>query len=145
VLVEGAYGFDRWKAGAGGCTLSVSVGVVTLTGALAQVIETPDLAGQTVTLSVEDPDADLSVSVGGASGTIAAGSGRRGVTLSVPSGETGDVVVTITAASATSFRRVQLETGPLATPFERRPAGLELTLTPRFDPVTGVKPCALQL
>lgn len=129
-LAEGAYGLDRWKAGAGGCTLAVSDGVVTLTGALAQIIEAPDLAGQTVTLSVEDPSADLSVSVGGASGTISAGSGRRGVTLT--SSETGNITVTIAAATETSFRRVQLEIGPLATPFERRPAGLELALCRRY-------------
>lgn len=132
VLTEGAYGFDRWKAGAGGCTLSVSDGVVTLTGAVAQIIEAPDLAGQTVTLSVEDPDADLAVSVGGASGTISAGSGRRGVTLTVPSGETGNIAVRITVAAETSFRRAQLEIGPLATPFERRPIGLELGLCRRY-------------
>jgi hypothetical protein len=48
------------------------------------VIEAPGLAGQTVSLSVEDPSGAIAVDVAGASGTISAGPGRRSVTLAVP-------------------------------------------------------------
>jgi hypothetical protein len=84
-LAAGAYGFDRWKAGAGGCTLTRAAdGTLTLDGTLVQVIEAPGLAGQTVSLSVEDPSGAIAVDVAGASGTISAGPGRRSVTLAVP-------------------------------------------------------------
>ncbi|MCW2307884.1 DUF2793 domain-containing protein [Rhodobium gokarnense] len=136
-LAAGTYGHDRWKAGAGGADYSVAAGVVTLaSGSLVQVIENPDLAGETVTVSVEDPSADIIVDVAGTGATIFAGSGRRGATVTVDGGATGDAAVTLSATSA-SFRRVQLEVGPLATPFERRPPMLEYMLCARYC-ITGV-------
>lgn len=132
-LGAGAYGFDRWKAGTGGCTVSVTSGVVTLTGPLVQVIESPDLAGAMVTVSVEDPSGDLTARVNGVSGTITAGSGRRGVTLTVPGGSTGNVALTLAPTSGSrTFARVQMERGPAPTTFERRPIGAELALCQRY-------------
>ncbi|MBB4305046.1 hypothetical protein GGD81_004114 [Rhodobium orientis] len=131
-LAAGSYGHDRWKAGAGGADYSVAAGVVTLaSGSLVQVIEDPGLAGETVTVSVDDPSADITVDVAGTGATIFAGSGRRGATVTLDAGATGEVTLSLSASGA-SFRRVQLETGALATPFERRPVGLEQMLCARY-------------
>ncbi|KMM77081.1 hypothetical protein ACP93_02670 [Xanthomonas sp. NCPPB 1128] len=117
-LAAGAYGYDRWRAGSGGCNVSVnSAGLISHTsGPLQQVIENPQGAwGQPLTLSVEDPSGSLSVSVGGATGTITAGSGRRSVTLT-PTGS-GNMTLQITATGVT-YSRPQLERGSFASPFE---------------------------
>ncbi|MGJ3264186.1 MAG: DUF2793 domain-containing protein [Salinarimonas sp.] len=142
-LAAGAYGFDRWKAGAGGATLARAwEGTLTLTGPLEQVVEAPDLRGETVTLSVEDPSAPLDVAIGvdphWASGTIAAGSGRRGVTLQVPWEAVADVTVRITAAAEATFRRVQLEVAPVPGAWERRPLAVEEALCRRYFWMAGV-------
>ncbi|HEX2552060.1 MAG TPA: DUF2793 domain-containing protein [Microvirga sp.] len=131
-LAAGAYGFDRWKGGPGGCTVTRAAdGTLTLTGALTQVVELPDLAGRTVCLSVENPTAPVSVSVAGIAGVIAAGPGRRAVALAVPSGATGDVTVTL-SGSAVSFARPLLNLGPAAAPFERLSPGATLALCQRY-------------
>lgn len=131
-LAAGEFGPDRWRAGAGGCTVSVTGGLWTLNGSLEQVIEDPGLAGLAVCVSVADPDGDLSVSVGSASGVIGAGSGRRWLRLDLAPGDSGNLTVTISAASSTSFHAPQVEAGLAATPFERRHAGLELALCQRY-------------
>ena len=132
-LAAGAYGYDRWKAGAGGCNLSInsSNGVFTHnSGSIEQVIELPVSAwGQPVTFSVENPSGTISVNVGGSSGTISAGIGRRGVTVT-PSGS-GNMVVQITAASVT-YIRPKLEIGSVATPFFGRSPALELLICKRY-------------
>jgi len=88
-LAAGTYGHDRWKADAAGASYTVSAGTITLaSGALVQVIESPRLAGIAVTLSLENPSADIGVDIAGETATITAGSGRRGVTLTIPSGST---------------------------------------------------------
>lgn len=49
-LAAGAYGHDRWKAGAGGCSFTVAGGIVShASGPLVQVIESPGLANTVVT------------------------------------------------------------------------------------------------
>ncbi|PLX39068.1 MAG: hypothetical protein C0606_00545 [Hyphomicrobiales bacterium] len=132
-LAAGEYGHDRWRASAGGASLSVSGGVVTLTsGAIEQVIEAPGLAGATITVSVENPTAAIAVDVDGVTGTIAAGSGRRGVTLTVPTGSTGDVTLKLSVSAETMFARAQFERGPHATPFEWRPEAIEWPLVQRY-------------
>lgn len=119
-LAAGSYGHDRWGAYNGGANYSVSGGVVTLaSGTLCQVIESAALAGQQVTVSVEDPTGPLTVTLGtgtsssSVTGTIAAGSGRRGVTLVVPSAVTGDLNVRL--SGAVSFKRPKVEVGGVAT------------------------------
>lgn len=131
-LAAGVYGFDRWKAGSGGCNVSLTSGVLTHTsGPLVQVIEAPNLAGKTITVSVEDPSGSVTVNVDGVTGTITAGSGRRGVSIAVPSGSTGNVTLTLTASGAT-YRRVQLEAGEAVTQWEARPVAIEMTLCLRY-------------
>lgn len=131
-LAAGVYGFDRWKAGTGGCSVSLSGGVLTHTsGPLVQVIESPRLNGELITVSVEDPSGSITVNVDGQTGTITAGSGRRGVQVTVPSGSTGNVALTLTATAVT-YKRVQLERGAAATGFEWRPAATETVLAERY-------------
>lgn len=132
-LAAGVYGYDRWKAGVGGCNLTINAtsGIYTHTsGAIQQIIENPAFAwGNPLTFSVENPSATLTVIVGNASGTITAGSGRRGVTLT-PTGS-GNMVAQITATSA-SYSRPQLELGTSATQFEYRSPAIELLLCQRY-------------
>ena len=131
-LAQGAYGYDRWKAGSGGCSIvRAADDTFTLTGPLVQVIESPGLAGALVTVSVENPTGPLTVTVEGATGTITAGSGRRGVSLTVPSAATGHVSLTLTG-SGVSFARPVLNRGPALEPFERLPPGLALAQCQRY-------------
>lgn len=133
-LAAGVYGYDRWKAGTGGCNIAINAttGVFTHTsGPLVQVIEAPRVAGQVVTFSVEDPSGPVGVNVDGVTGTISAGSGRRSLTLTVPSGSTGNVTLTVTAVGVT-YKNPQLEAGDAARSFDVRPVGLELALCQRY-------------
>lgn len=144
-LAAGVYGFDRWKAGAGGASLSLSGNTLTLTsGAIAQIMESPDLAGAQVTVSVEDlATRDLTVTLaasgsgsGSVSGDIVQGTGRCGVTLTVPATATGHVSLQIApksgGAGAPTFKKAQAEPGAFATPFEFRPAATEKVLAQRY-------------
>ena len=132
-LAAGAYGYDMWKAGPGGCNLTINTatGVFThASGPIQQIVEVPLLAwGRPLTFSVEDPTAAISVSVGGASGSISPGSGRRSVTLT-PSGS-GNMTVQWSATGAT-YSRPQLERGSAATQFDARSVADELALCQRY-------------
>ena len=138
-LAAGVYGYDRWKAGTGGCsiTINASTGAFTHTsGALQQIVEAPLVAwGLPLTISVESPSGSIAVSVGGATGTITAGSGRRGVTLT-PSGS-GNMTVQLTATNVT-YLRPKLERGGVATPFVPRAQALEVLLCQRYYQIDKV-------
>ncbi|GAB2314492.1 hypothetical protein [Stenotrophomonas geniculata] len=132
-LAAGVYGYDRWKGGVGGgnVTVNATTGAYTHTsGAWQQIVEAPQRAwGQPLTFSVEDPTGTITVNVGGTIGTIAAGSGRKGVTIT-PSGS-GNMLVQISATGVT-YARPKLERGGAATSFEQRPLTLELLLCQRY-------------
>lgn len=119
----GTKGFDRWKAGASGCTYSFSVagGVTTLTitaGSLQQVIEGANLQTGTHVLSW----------TGTAQGKIGAGSyAASGVTGAV----TGGSNLTI-EFNAGTLSLVQLEPGSTASPYQHRQIGDELALCQRY-------------
>jgi len=134
-LAAGAYGYDMWKSGSGGCNVSANLttGLITHTsGPLVQVIESPRLAGVQVTVSVEDlSGGNLSVNVDGQLGTINPGLGRRGTTVTVPIGSTGNVTLTLTGTGVT-YKNVQLERGPIATSFEVVPIGVTLSMCQRY-------------
>jgi hypothetical protein len=127
-LAAGAYGHDRWKAGASGCTytFATSENVTTLTisaGSLIQVVEGLNLLTDTYILSWQ----------GTAQGKIGAGSyGNSGVTGSV----TGGSNLNIEFGTGT-VSKVQLERGTVATPFEFRSIGQELALCQRYYQTFG--------
>lgn len=130
-LGAGAYGHDRWKAGASGCTYTFATvnGLTTITisaGSLQQVIEDKNVPAGTNTLY-------LSWS-GTAQGKIAAGSyGASGISASVTGGS--NLTVEFGTGTLTS---VQLEAGGI-TPFDRRPYGVELGLCQRYyEQLTGI-------
>lgn len=150
-LADGEYFFDRWRSV--GATSGIAVatdGTVTLGASegIEQVIEGRGsdsvgfaATGDKVTISVADPSADLTVTLldysetDSSNGTISSGSGRRSVTLMVPSLDTdGHLVVRIEDASGggATFSRVQVEHGTVATPFERRPLEPEITMASRY-------------
>lgn len=123
VLSAGAYGHDRWKAGASGCTYtfatSANVTTITITaGSLIQVIEGVNLYTDTYTLSWS----------GTAQGKIGAGSySGSGVTGSVTGGSNLNIEFNTGTLSL-----VQLEAGTVASPFERRDYGRELMMCQRY-------------
>jgi hypothetical protein len=122
-LAAGAYGHDRFKAGASGCTYTFATtnNVTTLTisaGSLQQVIEGLNLESGTYTLSW----------TGTAQGKIGAGSyGASGITGSI----TGGTNTTIEFNTGT-LSLPQLEVGSTATSFDYRPYGTELALCQRY-------------
>lgn len=126
-LSAGIFGYDRWKGGTGGCSVSrASDGTITLVGLLEQIVEASraltltgaaTLAGATLTLSVEDLTAPLQVNIGTRSATIEAGAGRRSATVTLGTSETGNVSVRLQSSGAVSFKRIKLEVGAQATPW----------------------------
>lgn len=123
VLSAGAYGHDRWKAGASGCTYTFAtvenVTTITITaGSLLQIIEGLNLFTGTHILSW----------AGTAQGKIGAGSySASGVTGTV----TGGTNLTIEFGTGT-LALVQFEQGSVATPFESRNLAQENLLCCRY-------------
>lgn len=134
-LAAGAYGFDRWKAAAGGANCTLSGYVLTLaSGEIEQIVEPAlfglsSFAAQSVSASVENPSADIVVSFGSQSATIAAGSDRRAATLTLAAGDSGNLSFKIrkAAGSGVTFGRVKLEIGSAATAW-RAPSRQETLL-----------------
>lgn len=122
-LAAGAYGHDRWKAGASGCTYTFATvnNVTTLTitaGSLIQVIEGINLYSGTYALSWS----------GTAQGKIGAGSySGSGVTGSV----TGGTNLNIEFGTGT-LSLVQFEPGTEVSPFERVDYTTQLQRCQRF-------------
>jgi hypothetical protein len=120
-LAAGAYGHDRWKAGAGGCTYTFALiaGITTLTitaGTLLQIIEGNNLPLGTNTC--------ILTWTGTAQGRFNTGSyGATGTTASVAAGTNLSIEFNTGTLSL-----AQLEKGAVATPFEQRIVGLELAL-----------------
>ena len=126
----GQYTFDRWKVTAtGGITFSTTANKTTVTipsgQTLQQVIEGLNLESGTYVLSWE----------GTAQGRINGGS--YGASGSVTAALTGGSNATIEFNTGT-VTSVQLELGTVATPFERRHVGQELTLCQRYHQLGGV-------
>ena len=139
-LASGVFGHDRWKADTSGATYTVSGFVASLTaGTIVQVIPPPlfgvaNLASTAVTVSVDTPSADLTITLGSVSGTITSGTGRKSVTLTPAAGDTGNLSFKIAKASAgtVTFGRVKAEVGTAQTPWVARTSGEEFRLAQRF-------------
>jgi hypothetical protein len=122
-LSAGAYGHDRFKAGASGCTYTFATvaNVTTLTisaGSLQQVIEGNNLLSGTHVLSW----------AGTAQGKIDGGSyAASGVTGTA----TGGTNLTVEFGTGT-LSKVQLEQGSAVSLFEMKPAGVESVLCKRY-------------
>jgi hypothetical protein len=128
-LAAGAYGHDRWKAGASGCTYTFATvaNVTTLTisaGSLIQVVEGINLETGTYCLSWS----------GTATAKIGAGSlSASGVTGSITGGTNTNIEI-----STGTVSKVQLELSPIPTTFEStRPYGMELALCQRYYEVSA--------
>ena len=134
------YGHDRWRATGSGADYSVSGYTVTLvSGEIEQTVETAiwgvsSLASTSVTISVDTPSIDLTVTFGSQAGTITAGSGRKSVTLTLGAGDTGNLSCKIKSVSGASvtFGRVKLESGTNATDWVSRPHAVEMSLACRY-------------
>jgi len=124
-LAAGAYGHDRWKAGAGGCTYTfataLNVTTITITaGTLQQVIEGANLESGTFRLSFTGTaTARIDSGAYGASGAAVSGTAVGGTNQTVE-------------FSTGTVSRVQYELGSVATPFEQRHYVLELVLCQRY-------------
>lgn len=120
-LSAGNYGHDRWKAGAGGATYTVSGETATIAvGTLAQVIEGLNVPeGGTYTLSW----------FGTAQARVDGGSyAASPITVT---GKTAGSNITIEFATGT-VTRVQFEAGSTATTYERRLYAAEVVLCMRY-------------
>lgn len=123
------YTLDRWRVVTSGQNLAftTSNGVVTCTapaGGVEQVIEGASILGGTHVLSW----------VGTATATVNGNAVTNGGTVSLTGGSNATV-----RFSGGTFSYAQLEFGTVATPFERRPYGVELMLCRRYyQTVSGV-------
>jgi hypothetical protein len=144
-LAANTYGYDRWKAGASGCTVTSPVTSDTITlasGTLVQVIEgqtasTPPMwprtALQPMTFSVSDlVGGNLNVTVGTATFTLTAGSGVRSATFTRPNSDASFSVALTPATSSVTFNTPTLELGTVVG--ARRPLALaqEIALCERY-------------
>ena len=138
-LAAAAYGYDRWKGGASGATLSRSGLYVTLSaGAVAQVIEPAafgetSLASRSFTISIADlSGGTLTARLGSASATLSAGVPTATI-LATSAADTGALTFSLTVLSGTPvFSRVKLEAGSLATGWQARPFTSEMALCQRY-------------
>jgi hypothetical protein len=115
VLSAGAYGHDRWKAGASGCTytFAASAGVTTLTisaGTLTQVLDGADLRSGTYAVSWSGTaQARLNGGSYGASGITATLTGGSNATLEFATGTVSLVQVQAGSSAPTASVRPLLE------------------------------------
>jgi len=125
-LAAGAYGHDRWKAGAAGCTYSWASanGLTTITitaGSLVQVIEGNNLDDGLANTYVLGWNGTATGKIGGGafSGSGITGAANGGANLSIEFG-------------VGTLAKPQLEPGAFRTTFDRRPYGMELDLCQRY-------------
>ena len=135
-LAAGDYGCDRWKAGAGGATLSISGDVATLSaGSILQIVEGGRGPWRTVTLSVEDLSGGaIAMTVNGATQTVTPGAGRKGAAFDLSSLPAAShcAVALAPASGAVSFKRVKLEYGAFPSAWSPRHRADELRLCQRY-------------
>jgi hypothetical protein len=128
VLTAGQYGHDRWKAGASGCTYTISAaGIVTISaGSLMQVIEGANVEGGQYVVNNGGGSAQMRVAINGAATSGAYASGPV-ITSAATAGQ--NITVEFTTGTV---GLVQLEPGTTASQFERRFIQTELALCKRY-------------
>lgn len=138
-LAANTYEFDRWNAGSGGASVSVSSGTVTLTsGEIVQPVEAgafglAGFAGLSVTFSLSALSGPLRVTVGSATHDFAAASGRQSFAFSVPGGHSGSLNVKLAPLSgALTYSAPKLEVGGTATLFIENTLMAEELLCSRY-------------
>lgn len=135
-LAAGAYGHDRWKAGAAGCTYTFATSgndtIITISaGSLMQVVEDKNVEGGVYCLSnAGTAQARIAISGAATSGSYAAAT--QAAPLTTAAANSGQAV-TVEFSTGT-INKAQLEPGTTAFPFERRNIGLELLLCQRYLP-----------
>lgn len=138
-LAAGAYGHDRWKAGAAGCTYTFAASgnstIITISaGSLIQVIEGVNIEGGTYAISNQgSAQARIAVNGAGTSGGYAAATTAAPL-LSATA--TGGLNVSVEFSTGT-IDRAQAEAGIYASTFDRRPLSVELALCQRYLPAFG--------
>jgi hypothetical protein len=133
-LAAAAYGHDRWKAGASGCTYTFTAALpdttVTITaGTLTQIIEAGMIEGGVYTLSWTGT-AQARVYQGSPTGSYAA---SPVITASLPAG-----VNTIVEFNTGTVVRAKLEIGSVATPYNRQSLAKSMADCQRYYAVTAV-------
>lgn len=136
VLAAGAYGHDRWKAGASGGDYSFTQ--------LNTNTQITIASGKSLIQVVEDKNVNETAYVLSWQGTAQA---RVGVNSATPSGAYASSPILITGQTAGTTMSVefntgtlgkaQLEKGTIATPFENRSYGTELLLSQRYFQIVG--------
>lgn len=118
-LTAGSFGYDRWKADTGGANYSVSGRVLTIaSGTIVHVIDGNDiLVTGTYVITW----------TGTATCTVDAVAKTSGATFTLTAGTNCTLRFT---GGTLSF--LQIEQGSVATPFEQRPAGVEMSICRRF-------------
>ena len=125
-LSANTYGYDRWKAGAAGASVSAAYGLITLTsGEISQAIEPEafgisSFAGTTVTLSLSGlSGGSLLTTIGVAGVVLTPSSDRQSATFAVSGGHTGALWLKLAPVGpAVNFRDIKLEVGGAATAFQ---------------------------
>lgn len=134
VLASGAYGHDRWKAGASGGGYSFTQLASNTTITIA--------SGKSLIQVVEDKNVQATRYVVSWTGTAQA---RAGVNSAIPSGSYAASPVVISGQTVGTVMSIEFNTGTLGTvqieavasgtvttPFESRPYGTELALCQRY-------------
>ena len=132
-LASGAYGFDRWKSGYTNTALTFTAGsqsttvTISTSGVLQQIVERENMPAGQYVLSWSGTATGRVYNVGGT--PPAYGASPQIVTLD----GSANVVVEFTASGSTkTLGTVQLEAGPVFSPFEFRLRAAELLLCQRY-------------
>jgi hypothetical protein len=132
-LASGAYGFDRWKSNFTNTTLTFTSApqgqmlTINSGGGIEQVIEQSNIVAGTYILSWTGTATGRVYNTGATPPSYAASP------ITVTLDGTANVEVEFTASGGSrTLQNVQLEPGTVATPFEQRAIGLELSLCQRY-------------